>query len=128
VSSGAFSRAFQEAIRDARSVAFSAHARERMARRGIDLTSADEDRIGRAVDQAAAKGARESLLLMDNCALVVSVAHRRVITVVPTRELDDAVFTNIDSAVIVAPEAPKANGEFCCGGPVPSGGGPDAAE
>ncbi|MDQ1255900.1 MAG: hypothetical protein QG656_494 [Candidatus Hydrogenedentes bacterium] len=90
---------------------FSAHAAARMRQRGIALTPADEGRIGRAMDQAAAKGARESLLLMDQCALVVSVPNRTVITVVPPNEMDDTVFTHIDSAIVVAQARPTSRME-----------------
>ena len=54
-----------------------------------------------AVNKAEAKGAKESLILMDQLALVVSVKNRTVITAVDGASLKDNVFTNIDSAVIV---------------------------
>ena len=55
-----------------------------------------------AVDKAAQKGARESLILMNNdLALVVSVTNRTVITAMDGSSIRDNVFTNIDSAVIV---------------------------
>ncbi|HEX3047301.1 MAG TPA: flagellar biosynthesis protein, partial [Bacillota bacterium] len=54
-----------------------------------------------AVNKAEAKGARESLILMDQMALVVSIKNRTVITAVDNESLKDNVFTNIDSAVIV---------------------------
>ena len=53
------------------------------------------------VDRAAAKGAKESLVLVDNAALVVSIKNRTVITAVDQAHLKENVFTNIDSAVIV---------------------------
>ncbi len=82
-------------------VRFSAHAQQRLDSRDIRLTPDDQARISRAVDQAAAKGARESLLLMDGIALVVSVPNRTVITALGTNEAANTVFTNIDSAVVV---------------------------
>ena len=51
--------------------------------------------------KAAAKGARSSLLVMKDVALIVSVTNRTVITAVDGSSLKDNVFTNIDSAVIV---------------------------
>jgi flagellar operon protein len=54
-----------------------------------------------AVNRAEAKGAKESLILMDRLALVVSVKNRTVITAVDDQNLKDNIFTNIDSAVIV---------------------------
>ncbi|MBM3288627.1 MAG: hypothetical protein FJY92_00605 [Candidatus Hydrogenedentes bacterium] len=92
-------------MRGAAGVRFSAHASQRLADRRIALTQSDEASLSRAVDKAAAKGARETLLLMDKLAFIVSVPNRTVITAMPQHELGDTVFTNIDSAVVVAPGA-----------------------
>lgn len=91
--------AFGTALNDALKV--SGHAQSRLASRGIELDAASWDRVKGGVDRAAAKGARESLVLMDDVALVVSVKNRTVITAVDKGSLRDNVFTNIDSAVIV---------------------------
>lgn len=103
--SEAFADVFAAQLRSAKDVKFSAHATQRLADRHIALTKNDEASISRAVDKAAAKGSRETLLLMDKLALVVSVPNRTVITAMGQNELRDTVFTNIDSAVVVAPEA-----------------------
>ena len=101
----AFADVLAAQLRSGKAVKFSAHATRRLADRRIALTQNDEASISRAVDKAAAKGARETLLLMDKLALVVSVPNRTVITAMAQHELNDTVFTNIDSAVVVAPEA-----------------------
>jgi flagellar operon protein len=54
-----------------------------------------------AVNRARAKGARESLVLMGELALVVSVKNNTVITAVDGANMRENVFTNIDSAVII---------------------------
>ena len=82
-------------------VKFSAHAQQRLASRGIQLGESDLQRIGEAVDRAQKKGARESLLVLRDLALIVSVPHRTVITAVDGRSMRENVFTNIDSAVIL---------------------------
>jgi flagellar operon protein len=82
-------------------VKFSQHAKERLQTRNIALGSNELTKLSLALDKAAAKGARESLVLMDNVALVVSVKNRTVITAVDGAGLKNNVFTNIDSAVIV---------------------------
>lgn len=82
-------------------VGFSRHAMDRMASRGISFSDIDLQRLNGAVDLVQAKGGRESLVLMDNTALVVSVKNRQVITVMDQAQLKDNVFTNIDSAIIV---------------------------
>jgi flagellar operon protein len=79
---------------------FSRHANEMIARRGIDITGNRMDRITDAVDKASAKGAKDSLILVDDLALVVSVKNRTVITAIDGSSLKGNVFTNIDSAVI----------------------------
>ncbi|RYG23979.1 flagellar biosynthesis protein [bacterium] len=79
----------------------SGHAQSRLNSRGIEMDGAAWGRVKEGVDRAAAKGARESLVLMDDVALVVSVKNRTVITAVDKANLKESVFTNIDSAVIV---------------------------
>ncbi len=96
-----FSSLLEDELQASGRVRFSAHALKRMDERGIQLTPADQDRLTQALDEAAAKGSRESLLLMDRLALVVHVPSRTVITAVPHSETGNSVFTNIDSAVVV---------------------------
>lgn len=79
----------------------SGHAQSRLNSRGIEMDASAWGRVKDGVDRAAAKGARESLVLMDDVALVVSVKNRTVITAVDKGSLRENVFTNIDSAVIV---------------------------
>ena len=79
----------------------SAHAQQRLNSRQIELTPQDWEKIQQGVDKAAAKGAREALVISDKAALVVSVRNRTVITAVDPTTMKDNVFTNIDSAVIV---------------------------
>ncbi len=79
----------------------SGHAQTRLQSRSIDLDKAQWDRVVEGVDRAAAKGSKESLVMVDNAALVVSVKNRTVITAVDQAQLKNNVFTNIDSAVIV---------------------------
>ena len=67
----------------------------------IPRSSSAWDRVMSGVDRAAAKGAKESLVMVDNVALVVSIRNRTVITAVDKDHLKDNVFTNIDSALIV---------------------------
>lgn len=98
-SDGVGSREFATYIQDKLRV--SAHAKTRLDSRKIELGQAEWDRVVGGVDKAAAKGARDSLVMMDDIAMVVSVKNRTVITALDKAQLKDNVFTNIDSAVIV---------------------------
>jgi len=97
---------FAETLKQAQSpgnpgaLKFSSHAQTRIQSRQITLGAAEMQRLEGAVQKAASKGARESLVLIDQTALVVSVPNRTVITVVDKDNLKQNVFTNIDSAVI----------------------------
>ena len=82
-------------------VKFSGHAQMRLASRQITLSGDDVARLGMAMTRAAAKGSRDSLMLMDKTAYVVSVANRTVITAVAQDALKENIFTNIDSAMIL---------------------------
>lgn len=81
-------------------VTFSKHATARMQSRGIELSPASIGRLNQAVSQAQAKGCRDSLVLLDNNAMVVSVKDNTVVTVADKEQLKGNIFTNIDSAII----------------------------
>ncbi len=96
-----FDAVFQTTVERGVGLKFSAHARERLSLRNINLSTEDVSRMTEAVNKAAAKGARQSLLVMDNQAFIVSVTNRTVITALDGSSMKENVFTNIDSAVIV---------------------------
>jgi flagellar operon protein len=79
---------------------FSKHALDRVQRRGIAIDASTLKRLGEGVSRAAGKGSRDSLVLVDGTAFVVSVSNHTVITAVGSEHMKDNVFTNIDSAVI----------------------------
>ncbi|MEW5944867.1 MAG: TIGR02530 family flagellar biosynthesis protein [bacterium] len=81
-------------------IEFSAHAVRRLEQRSIAMSPDDVTRLAGAVDKAASKGARESLVLLNDNAMIVSVANRKVITVMALEAMKENVITNIDSAVI----------------------------
>jgi flagellar operon protein len=79
---------------------FSAHASTRMASRHIDMTPELMGKLEKAVDGAAAKGARESLVMLKNYAFIVNIPNRTVVTAMDGESLKQNIFTNIDSAVM----------------------------
>jgi flagellar operon protein len=97
---GAFDRILTEKLQPSREVHFSRHALSRMESRGIELSSDEMQRLQSAIQAVSAKGGRDSLVLLDDNALVVSVKNSTVVTVVDRENLKGNVFTNIDSAVI----------------------------
>lgn len=93
---------FEQALRrEVARLTFSGHAEERLRTRNIELSEADLVKLDQAVDKASQKGARDSLVLLNDLAFVVSVTNRKVITAMDGSSLKENVFTNIDSAVVV---------------------------
>jgi flagellar operon protein len=82
-------------------VKFSAHALSRIASRNIRMSESERMKIADAMDKAQAKGAQDSLLLLDRAALIVSIKNRTVVTVLDREEMRGNVFTNIDSAIVM---------------------------
>lgn len=79
---------------------FSGHALERLADRGVRITGEKAVRLENAVDAAERKGARDSLVLLDELAFVVSVKNRTVVTACDMQGMKEGVFTKIDSTVL----------------------------
>ncbi|MFZ5590389.1 MAG: TIGR02530 family flagellar biosynthesis protein [Bacillota bacterium] len=96
-----FVRVLEAQLNQPQPVKISAHAARRMAERNIVLAGDHLAGVATAMDRAAAKGARSSLLIMGDVALVASIVNRTVVTAVPREELKEHIFTNIDSAVFV---------------------------
>ena len=94
-----FARVLDEKLQQS-SLKFSAHAERRLKARNIQFTPEQLELLENAVEKARAKGGRETLILLDDVALVVSVANRTVITAIDGDSLKENVFTQIDSAVI----------------------------
>lgn len=82
------------------SLSFSRHASDRLQQRSINLTPQQLERLEQAVENVRNKGGQLSLVLLEQLAMLVSIGQARVITVVSREQLQQNVFTNIDSAVI----------------------------
>lgn len=80
---------------------FSAHAIDRMKTRGVKYDSEMLSRIENAVEKAKGKGAKDTLVIADDSALIVNHKKNTVVTVMDKMNLKENVFTNIDSTVIV---------------------------
>jgi len=82
------------------SLKISLHAQRRLNSSQVTLTESDMQRIDGAVRRASEKGSNQSLVMLDDLALVVSVKNKVVITAVDEARTKEGIFTNIDSVVI----------------------------
>ena len=104
-----FNHVLEKQMSVASGIRFSGHAQQRLNDRNIILTDRDIERIAQSTDDAMAKGSKESLLLMDDMALVVGVPKRTVITVMDAHERQNTIFTHIDSVIVMAKDVPSPN-------------------
>lgn len=79
---------------------FSAHAETRMKSRNIEMTDEMMGKLKKAVNDAAGKGSRDSLIMLSNLAFIVNIPNRTVVTAMDGQSIKDNIFTNIDSAVM----------------------------
>jgi flagellar operon protein len=106
--SGEFARVLKAQL-DERQITISAHAADRMVRRGLIPDETTIRQLQTAFDLAAEKGSREALFLLDGMAVVASVPDRTVKTALDRQSLAAGVFTQIDAAVVVNSRAPEDN-------------------
>lgn len=93
---------FESYVNEAsKSIKVSAHASERLNNRNINLSQKDLKSINSAMDKAEVKGAKEALILYNDLALIASVKNRTIITAIDKSSMEEKIFTNIDSAIII---------------------------
>ena len=78
---------------DSASVRFSKHANERLNTRNTQMA-----RLEKGMSRAKEKGMKDPLVMVDNIAFIVNIKSNTVVTAV--NDVNEAVFTNIDGAVI----------------------------
>jgi len=78
---------------------FSGHALKRLEARNIKLSESELSKIETAMEKAEMKGAKDSLVMLDDKAFIINVPNKTVITAINIDNESDNVFTNIDSVV-----------------------------
>jgi len=99
-----FARMLQVRL-DERRIAVSAHAADRMVRRGVRIDENTVDQLHTAFEMATRKGAREALFLLEGMAVIASVRDRTVKTALSRSDMEAGVFTQIDTTVVLSNRA-----------------------
>ncbi|MFD1674698.1 hypothetical protein [Alicyclobacillus fodiniaquatilis] len=77
----------------------SQHAQQRLAQRGIQLSTTDLEAMHQAATQAQQKGAKNAYMILGQSGLVVNLPSRTVVTAMDNQA--NTVVTQIDSVVFV---------------------------
>ncbi|WP_456408415.1 TIGR02530 family flagellar biosynthesis protein [Caldithrix abyssi] len=96
-----FGALLERQLSEASGLKFSAHAMKRMETRALSLNELDLQRLQQGLQQLEARGAQNSVIVMDDRAFVVSVKNRTVVTAIDQIQNNQKIFTNIDSLAIV---------------------------
>lgn len=100
-SGDSFDKILQKQLESAGKLSFTKHAQLRMSERNINLTEKHLERLDEAVKKAGQKGVKDTLVLMDQMAFIVSVINKTVVTAINGDDIEGNVFTHIDGAVVV---------------------------
>jgi len=98
-SSSTFKEILKEAATEKTDYTVSKHAAERLSE--INFTKDDMKVIGDGFKLAERKGAKNSVMIYKDVALIASIENKTLITAVEKDRVKENVFTNIDSVVIL---------------------------
>jgi len=91
---------FESALESA-DIKLSKHASRRIDSRKIELSEMDYAKLSDAMNSLEKKGARDSLVLMGEKAFIVNVPSKTVVTALSKEQMQEQVFTNIDSTILL---------------------------
>jgi len=99
IKTSTFSEIFKKNLK--KDIVLSSHAQERIKQDGININNKEMEKIGQALKKLDEKGAKESLLISRDYAMIASVHNKTIITAMSGERLKENVWTNIDSAMLI---------------------------
>lgn len=96
-----FSKHLDSAIQSGSQLVVSKHAQERLQQRNIQISSDCWAKIEEKISQAKKMGVNESLVLIQDAALIVSAKNQTVITALDREEASSQIFTNINGTIVL---------------------------
>ena len=82
-------------------IKISKHAKQRIQQRNLQITEQQWHQLENKLIEARQKGLNDSLVLMDQAALIVNAKSNTVITAMDRTEAGTQIFTNINGAIIL---------------------------
>lgn len=92
---------FKEAFQEVSSLKISKHAQKRLDERNIQIERSKWSQIEERIIEAREKGINDSLVIMNDSALIVNAKNRTVITALDRTEATAQIFTNINGAILI---------------------------
>ncbi|MEN2766444.1 TIGR02530 family flagellar biosynthesis protein [Ornithinibacillus xuwenensis] len=92
---------FKAVLNEQQELKVSKHANERLMERNIQLNDKQWQLINDKVSEAKQKGIKDSLVVMNNAALLVSAENHTVVTAMNLEEASNRIFTNINGTILI---------------------------
>lgn len=97
-----FAHALQQNLEPmAEKLSISKHAKIRLEQRNIDIKPETWSKMESKLVEARKMGVKDSLVLLDNAALIVSAKNNTVITAMGREEATSQIFTNINGTILM---------------------------
>jgi len=95
------SKDFKNILNNIQEVKISKHAQQRLKERNIHIDQNQWQAIGEKMSEAKQKGVTDSLVVMNDAALLVSTKNHTVVTAMGREEATSRVFTNINGTILM---------------------------
>lgn len=92
---------FEDLLKSEKKLKFSAHAQKRMENRNIKINGEELKKIEEGVAKLRDKGCKDSVILSQDRAYVISIKNNTVVTIVDEDTMKNNIFTNIDSMTLI---------------------------
>ncbi len=99
-----FKNMLQDQIADTKSkhgINLSVHAARRLSEREIEIDNDEFLKIKEALGKLKLKGGHDSLVITNKAAYIVDVDDNKIVTAIDKDNIENNIFTKIDSTVIV---------------------------
>ncbi|WP_079529851.1 TIGR02530 family flagellar biosynthesis protein [Halobacillus hunanensis] len=94
-------QSFRDVFQETKSLQVSKHAQQRLQERNISIDDSKWQMISHKMTEAKSKGITDSLVVMNEAALVVSTKNHTVVTAMAREESSSHIFTNINGTIII---------------------------
>jgi len=92
---------FKTLLQEQQDLKISKHASERLNERNITIDKTQWQTINEKVKEAKQKGVTDSLVVLNDAALVVSAKNNTVVTAMNVNEAKNRIFTNINGTILL---------------------------
>src|SRR5690625_3750242 len=92
---------FKDILTDVQDLKISKHAKHRLQERNIHIDEKQWKIIGEKESEAKQKGVTDSLIVMDQSALLISTKNNTVVTVMNLEEATSKIFNNINGTILI---------------------------